>query len=334
MCEPIPAQCAVSSAPEWMRQVGIEMQSFKSRARHDARACKRIDDMSMVDGLHPPQPPSFRVDDDSGSSGAGSTLPIARFRSGTLGIRALHQQFLRLGLPVLLEGVLAENVTWWHTRREKLEHCCKQHADDTRLGVQMCADACRKYAGLRARPPALRRLFENLPRPLPRVEQVFSRSLFPVLWWSAPGDDFGKATHFDEACGPTCSIQFLGAKRWTAWAPFDLHAAGVRAHTRFETIVNAGDVLILPPSWYHATKVLQEGGPHSVTSIYELHHLGVYGSVHGSFRGSPYGFEVCAEGDGNGEESDCPGWRQSSARWDEAMESFDEAAEEARRDEL
>lgn len=335
-CEPVPAECAVSAAPEWMQSVAREMQSYRE-VRRSARECERDASLPMVDGLHPLQPPMF---DDrgngSGQNGDGAdadaaALPVARYRSSELSIRTLHERFLKLGLPVLIEGLLAENATWWHSRRDKLHDCCKRHADEGRGSddddIQMCADQCRRYAGLRARPPALRRLFDKLPRPLPHIEQIFSRSRFPVLWWSAPGAHFGNPTHFDEACGPTCSIQFLGVKRWRAWAPFDLKLAGIRAHTRFETVVAAGDVLILPPSWYHSTVVVPEGGPRSLTSIWELHGLGVYGSVDGSFRGfSPYGFDLCADGDGGTIEQggDCPGWRATSKAWDAAMRRMEE----------
>ena len=62
----------------------------------------------------------------------------------------------------------------------------------------------------------------------------------------------------------------------------------------------------------------------------------MYGSVRGSFRGSPYGFDLCAEGDGGSVEeqgSDCPGWRESSRVWDAAMATFVDEVE-PRRDEL
>ena len=64
-----------------------------------------------VSGMFQPQRPNF----------SNPALPVPRFTHGELGLRGLYERFVRLGLPVLIDDVLSENVTWWHEMHERLD---------------------------------------------------------------------------------------------------------------------------------------------------------------------------------------------------------------------
>jgi hypothetical protein len=124
------------------------------------------------------------------------------------------------------------------------------------------------------------------------------------------GQRFGNSKHFDDSCSGTLSLQLVGQKQWYLWAPFDL--GNITAHTRYETILNPGDVLIYPPGWYHTTKIISD--TNSIATAVFVEHIPWYAGVVGnlSLWKSPRGWEFCASG------KDDP-WRPMGAEWDLAM---------------
>ena len=149
------------------------------------------------------------------------------------------------------------------------------------------------------------------------------------------GGEFGTPAHFDQGCDGVLAVQYAGRKLWSLWAPWDL-PGDIPAHTRFETELTPGDVLVYPPAMFHATRTI-EGD--SVAAAFDIrcalipcrcvpycricsrrlpslahHRIPPYGALlrDQSLWATPFGFERCARGR--------DGWREQSRALDLALE--------------
>lgn len=271
----------------------------------------------------------------------GAAMTVARVSN--ISASDFYRRFARRGLPAVLDGGVASAVTPEHVAA--LAEClaneyaskaaahgytsradCDRYNGWCRDGVQISSDPrCKRLAGFSAEdlPPRLSALV-SVPRPLPSVVEATDRMAEPFLLWTPPGGTFGSSNHFDQLCANTLSFQFQGSKHWTLWAPWDVPAAdsadqravtdaerdcanGVRAHTRFETVVKPGDVLYYPPAWFHATVV--RAGVDSITSASELERYPAFGALAGRTMGQePLGFGACEDD-----------WREKSELWDRVL---------------
>lgn len=196
-------------------------------------------------------------------------------------------------------------------------------------GVQLCglhpAVNCTAIAAFDAStlPPRLATLL-RVPPPLNSLHEVTARFSSPYVFWTRPGGKFGTPVHFDMVCEYTLSMQHSGRKKWVLWAPWDVPSAdgesSVAAHTRFEVVADAGDAVLYPPAWFHATEA--EAGDHSVTAAVDVLGFPTYGALGGRSLRSPFGFGACAKR-----------WLAQSREWDAALLTSGAAASN-RRDEL
>ena len=107
-------------------------------------------------------------------------------------------------------------------------------------------------------------------------------------------------------------MQHRGSKRWSLWAPWDLIDADgthVAAHTRFEGVAHAGDVMYYPPAWFHGTVV--DEGDESITAAVDLVGVPSFGNLANESLRSPFGYGSCAAG--------AHGWHAQSREWDRVL---------------
>ena len=116
----------------------------------------------------------------------------------------------------------------------------------------------------------------------------------------------------DHTCTYVLSLQHEGTKRWTLWSPtaweVPLPGGGaLRPHTRFETTLLPGDLILLPPAWPHRTRVL--AGSSTSTSS-NLCGPPPYGKLPVGFAARhPAGYDACAV--------------RSPGGWDEVNKAWD-----------
>ena len=349
--------------PQWMRHAitsfsgdGVEVRGSADGAVR--RACPR-------NGPPLPEQPPANDTGEAAAAAAAAARPVASERD--LGAADFYRRYARPGVPVLLRGALLDPAEAAPGRAEAIRECCAREyahkagvarAEVAKAGaaaskkcdiydphtwcersVQLCGRhpefACATEAGAlhdaRRLPAPLRRLFEGLPAPLPSLERITKRFHEAYIFWSRPADTFGGPDHFDVICTGTLSMQHRGRKRWTLWAPWELTDADggrIPAHTRFEVVASAGDVLYYPPAWFHGTVVEEEGGgsgggdeeeeggggssdDESISVAVDLEHVPAYGNLAGRSLRTPFGYGSCAAG--------ANGWHAQSRTWDDAL---------------
>jgi uncharacterized protein YaiE (UPF0345 family) len=143
------------------------------------------------------------------------------------------------------EGVLTRDSDWI--------------AEDAFVCGKRCAKAASKM------PEQIEHLFASpegslasrvLPRGQDVVEPFGPGSGTPYVMYTPTNKTFGgiDPAHYDESCSGTLSIQLQADKKWRLWTPFDLGT--VPAHTRFEGVVQEGELIVYGPGLYHFTKVM------------------------------------------------------------------------------
>jgi hypothetical protein len=351
-----PFLCA--GMPQWMRRAittfsgdGVEVRGSGSSA--DGAAPLPLRACPLNGPPLPEQPPA--------NAGPAAARPVASERGLTAA--DFYRRYARPGVPVLLRGALLDPDAAGRAKALR-ECCAREYAHKAGVArakvaaagtaaaaskcdiydphtwcarnesVQLCGRhpefACAVEAGAlydaRRLPAPLRRLLE-LPAPLPSLERITERFRDAYIFWSRPADTFGGPDHFDVICTGTLSMQHRGRKRWTLWAPWELADADggrIPAHTRFEVVVGAGDVLYYPPAWFHGTVVEEGGGggdeeeeeeegsgDESISVAVDLEHVPAYGSLAGRSLRTPFGYGSCAAG--------ANGWYAQSEAWDEAL---------------
>lgn len=184
--------------PAWMVAAAATCQF---RWTNDMDEC--FDDGLPVSGLLPPEPPSYET----------VARQVARVPAAELTVESLYHDFARPGLPVVIDGALGLNTTWWAKKQAALHRCCAEeyaaghsahggvspsdcnpYTDWCSSGVLVCK-SCRRLAGIPAgnAPSIFARLFGELPRPLPPLDSFTapSRGRGAFVWYSSPGDTFG-----------------------------------------------------------------------------------------------------------------------------------------------
>ena len=120
------------------------------------------------------------------------------------------------------------------------------------------------------------------------------------------------------SCCGSFSIQYLGVKKWTLWAPWRV-TDDVPALVRYEAAVNESETIYFPPAWFHGTEVLSEESFSVAHFIQKVPaHLELAGK---SLWRQPYGFEACAGG--------VAGWRARAAAWDYVLRTTGSAVSQA-----
>eukprot|EP00470_Lotharella_oceanica_P012527 CAMPEP_0170198376 /NCGR_PEP_ID=MMETSP0040_2-20121228/68691_1 /TAXON_ID=641309 /ORGANISM="Lotharella oceanica, Strain CCMP622" /LENGTH=327 /DNA_ID=CAMNT_0010448319 /DNA_START=25 /DNA_END=1005 /DNA_ORIENTATION=- len=227
------------------------------------------------------------------------------------------------------EAVSEDQQKRWNQLRRNLRNASFDHRSHRELcmteeGCSMkyadvCySESCRKAGHIS--PGFLAPVFE-FPGPLPKTY-----FMGPGVFTGFEGHKFGAANHIDSLCQGQVSIQYEGTKKWTLWSPsgwevpeIQDHFASasnttmITAHTRFETILRAGEVLFFAPGWLHETEIL-EGSSLSATYSFSNPPVGG-GLAKDHHANSPYGYDNCAQGP--------DGWTAANGLWRKIIEDFD-----------
>jgi hypothetical protein len=107
------------------------------------------------------------------------------------------------------------------------------------------------------------------------------------------GERFGGATHVDSNCQASLSVQLGGEMRWWLWAPWQVagsDGAVFEAHSRHETVLRPGEMLVWAPGWFHATHIVRG---ESLAAVYYLD-APVYSLGRpAAWERNPFGFARC-----------------------------------------
>ena len=110
--------------------------------------------------------------------------------------------------------------------------------------------------------------------PLSTAARIAAGATMPYVLRANESMHFGGATHYDNSCLGTFSVQWAGNKHWWFWAPWDV--GGLRSQSRFEGVVKPGELVIYGPAWHHGTEVLPGGG-RSVAAAYYIMDVPFFG---------------------------------------------------------
>jgi len=267
--EPIPPQlvlCEERCLPEWLTFAVWESERHMNRPTGNSSACNCLKGATAYDHL-------------PWGSEPGRLSPrtrVPRLHHSQLTSQEWFEHFARPAKPLVLAGILGPHAEWYVQQAatlSELEQCCSRDYSGGG-GAQQCADACRplarivseawKRAGL---PPVL-----SFPPPLPSADALLIEEHPPYVLYGHEGAAFGRPTHYDNSCHGTLSLQYRGRKRWRMWAPWELTHRQDEGHTApyslHEATLEEGDVLFLPPGWFHVTEVLKGGGPSLAAAHY------------------------------------------------------------------